>query len=165
MFLAHYFVVFLYIEVIVVTYGFIQASKLQEFGTYLAYLPMPKNVRLSTYPPSPYQLVVKWGGGFSIFRAFLFFAVVYRRFIAQCRLRSVGFTTRCKNISSEYLRVENFKRGASVAQLSATLSAARLFRAFLFLCGCLSTIYSSMQALKRRVHNQLQKYLFRVSES
>ena len=31
--------------------------------------------------------------------------VVYRRFIAQYRLRSVGFTTSCKNISSVYLRV------------------------------------------------------------
>ena len=51
--------------------------------------------------------------------------VVYRRSIAQCRLRSVGFTTSCKNISSEYLRVEKFKRGASVAQPIATLSAAR----------------------------------------
>ena len=31
--------------------------------------------------------------------------VVYRRFIAQYRLRSVGFTTSFKNISSVYLRV------------------------------------------------------------
>ena len=51
--------------------------------------------------------------------------VVYRRFIAQCRLRSVGFTTSCKNISSENLRGEKFKRGASEAQRSAPLSAAR----------------------------------------
>ena len=50
----------------------------------------------------------------------------YQCFIAQCRLRSVRFTTSCKNISSEYLRVEKFKRGASMAQPSATLSAARL---------------------------------------
>ena len=44
MFLEHYSVVFLYIKVVVVIYGFIQALKLQEFSTYLAYLPMQKNV-------------------------------------------------------------------------------------------------------------------------
>ena len=51
--------------------------------------------------------------------------VVYWRFIAQCRLRSLRFTTSCKNISSGYLRVEKFKQRASVAQPGAMLSAAR----------------------------------------
>ena len=51
--------------------------------------------------------------------------VVYRRFIAHCRLRIVRFTTSCKNISSEYPRVEKFKQGAGVAQPTPTLPAAR----------------------------------------
>ena len=59
---------------------------------------------------------------------------VYQRFIAQCRLKSVGFTTRwvvCtttsfKNTPSEYLRVRKLKRRVSETQPSALLSAARL---------------------------------------
>ena len=31
-------------------------------------------------------------------------------------------------------------------------------------CGRLSTLYSTIQAQKRQVYNQLQKYLFSVSE-
>ena len=73
MFLEQYFVVFLYIEVIVLIYGFIQALKLQEFGTYLAYLTMQKNVRLSTQSIS----VGGMAGGFSTFIAL---RVMLRRF-------------------------------------------------------------------------------------
>ena len=57
--------------------------------------------------------------------------VVYRRFRAQCRLRSVGFTTSrvvCitksfRNTPSQYLRVWKLKRRASETQPSALLSS------------------------------------------
>ena len=52
--------------------------------------------------------------------------VVYRRFIAQYRLRSVGFTTSCKKYLFSVSESWKVKRGASETQPSASLSAARL---------------------------------------